>query len=450
VGTVLAERFELLSQAARGGMGSVHRARDRLTGATVAVKVLSLDRPFDLARFEREASVLAHLHHPRVPAYVAHGATSQGIRYLVQEWVDGITLATHLTTIGVTVDDAVTIAVGVAEALGAAHEHGVVHRDVKPPNIILDGGEPSRIKLVDFGIARMAADAGVLTRTGVLIGTPSYMSPEQARGSILIEPAADIWSLGCVLYEMVTGRKAFAGRTPESVRAKVVLAAHEPIASYCPEGPPELARLVDEMLSKSPYQRPPTGQDAAAALARVPRTTSEVRRRLGIADKPTVVLPGCRTPGEVANSYVFVMPVPPADSETPPPSKAKLQEIAAQHDLEIHELDDGAALLEARALGAEGAIAATRAAVELREAIGDSALSVFARVSTERLADAIDRGSDALEVAAMGELFAEVMDAVGTIRVDEHVAELIVEEFSIDRTDAGAVVVAPPKRSHTA
>lgn len=215
VGQILGVHFELLAEAARGGMGSVYRGRDLRTNRMVAIKVLNLSNASDHVRFERECQVLARLHHPNVVGYVAHGASPEGTRFLVQEWVDGITLSTQIQTLGLTARDAIKVAIGVSDALGAAHALGAVHRDVKPANIILDAGDPDRVKLVDFGIARMEADAGVLTRAGILVGTPSYMAPEQARGLVAITPAADVWALGCVLYEAISGRKAFAGRSPK-------------------------------------------------------------------------------------------------------------------------------------------------------------------------------------------------------------------------------------------
>lgn len=443
--SVLADRFELLARAASGGMGSVWRGRDRKTGAIVAVKILALDRPFDLVRFERESQLLATLHHPNVVGYIAHGV-SETIHYLVQEWVDGITLSTQLLTIGSNMFEAIQLGIGIADALGAAHDHGIIHRDVKPANIILDGGEVGRIKLVDFGIARLASDAGVLTRTGVLIGTPSYMAPEQARGSVAISPAADVWSLGCVMYEALTGRKAFAGRTPEAVRAKVLLAPPESISTHCVEASPELVDLVHAMLAKNPADRPASGTLAAARLRALPPQVSGPRRRVGLPEQSTAVMPARKKTDRkdegAANCFIYFTAAPAEENEAPPPQIERVKRISDKFELEMHELEDGAVILQARESGQQGAIAATRAAVELKEELFDGAVSVFAQAFDETLADAIERGADVQAQSAMENLFADVIQKDATIRVDDEIARLICDEIAIDRTDAGPVVSA--------
>jgi len=442
---VLADRFELLTRAAFGGMGSVWRSLDRNTGATVAVKILALDRPFDLVRFERESQLLATLHHSNVVGYVAHGVSVDRIHFLVQEWVDGITLSTQLLTIGANMHEAVSIAIGIADALGAAHDHGIIHRDVKPANVILDGGDVDRVKLVDFGIARLAADAGVLTRTGVLIGTPSYMAPEQARGSVVISPSADVWSLGCVVYEALTGRKAFAGRTPEAVRAKVLLAPPESVSTRCPEASPQLVELVHAMLAKDPTDRPATGSHAAALLRKLPPLVSGPRRRVGQPEQSTAVMPvrpkkdDSNPHAGAANCFVYFT-APPADEDQPPPPIGAIKRISDKFDLELHELEDGSVILQAKEPGQRGAIAAAQAAVALKQEIFDGAVSVFAQAVDETIADALERGADVQAQAAMENLFADVLQKDATIRIDDAIADLICEEISIDRTDAGAVV----------
>ncbi|MBA2541921.1 MAG: serine/threonine protein kinase [Deltaproteobacteria bacterium] len=441
------DRFELLARAAAGGMGSVWRARDRMTNATVAVKILALDRPFDLVRFEREALLLAALDHPNVVRYIAHGVTPDKVHYLVQEWVDGITLSTQLNTLGVTAREAVQIGIGIADALGAAHECGIIHRDVKPANVILDGGDVRRVKLVDFGIARLASDAGVLTRTGVLIGTPSYMAPEQARGSVVITPPADVWSLGCVMYEALTGRKAFAGRTSEAVRAKVLLAPPESVAATCAEAPFALVDLVHAMLAKGQTERPFSGNRAAVMLRALPPIPDGPRRRVGGPEQSTAVMPvraANRTNAEssgAANCFVYFTAAP-AFEEQPAPPVEQVKRISDKYDLEMHELEDGSVILVSNEQGQHGAIAATRAALALKQEVFDGAVSVFAQGVDETIAEAIDRGADAQAQAAMENLFADVIQKESSIHVDEVIAELVCEEISIDRTDAGPVVSA--------
>ncbi len=440
---VLADRFELQQQAAAGGMGSVWRARDLVNGITVAVKILALDRPFDRVRFERESQLLATLNHPNVVRYVAHGVTTDGVHYLVQEWVDGITLSTQSQTIGITASEAVTLAIGIAEALGAAHALGIIHRDVKPANIILDGGDVRAIKLVDFGIARLASDAGLLTRTGVLIGTPSYMAPEQARGSVIINAGADVWALGCVLYEMLCGRKAFGGKTPEAVRAQVLLAHHATLA--CPEAPPELFDLVDSMLAKDLNRRPRDGNEAADRLRALPPIPAGPRRRVGLPEPPTAVMPvrPKQEPPPEQNCFVYFTAAPADESDSPPPAVAEVKRISDKYQLEMHELEDGGVILKSVEPGPAGALASARAAMELQ---ASGAVNVFAQGSDETIADAIDRGADVHVQAAMENLFADAIDNDGRIRIDSVVADMIESEMPVESTDIGHVL--PMRRSN--
>jgi serine/threonine protein kinase len=443
---VVADRFELLSEAGRGAMGSVHRAKDLKTGAQVAVKIVNLERAIDLGRFNREASLLASVQHRNIVGYIAHGATVDNLHFLAQEWVDGINLRTQLRTIGATASEAVTMALGIAEALGAAHAIGVVHRDVKPENIILAGGEPTRIKLVDFGIARFADPSQRLTRTGVMIGTPSYMAPEQARGEGDIGPQADVWALGCVLYEALGGRTPFAGRTPTAIRAKVILDEPPDLAVLCPEAPTALISLVCRMLEKSAAHRPAHGGDAAAALRGLPRIEDGPRRKVGMVEPATMVMPV--RPVSPSGQHDAVHPPNPDDvkclvmfmsvdinPDTITDHDRAVSAAAAKHDLDFHLLDDGSAVLAARQPGKAGAVEAARAALELRAALPDAALSIVGHAPEEPLSDAIDRAAAALDSAAMGALFGDVVAAGSPLHVEPVVIDLVGDEVELDLAD---------------
>ena len=356
-GTVIAGRFVLRSVAAAGGMGSVFLANDLDTSRNVAIKILSREGAEDLVRFGREASLLATVHHPNIVSYIAHGE-SDGAYYIAQEWVEGSTLAAQLRTVGVTASEAIALATGVAEALGAAHAIGVVHRDVKPSNIILDGNSLEQPRLVDFGVARMTDEAGVLTRTGVLVGTPAYMSPEQCRATTQIDAAADVWALGCVLYEALTGRTPFAGATATATRAKVLLGTPPPLKQFCAEASDPLAALVGEMLTKDPARRPVNGTAVTERLRALPVTHDGPRRKT-VRTSSTQVAAGAqagqaadltKTPrigpqpgaGQV-NSYVFVTPQSSAPSALD--DAQKLAMIADRMGMQLLVLEDGTAVL---------------------------------------------------------------------------------------------------------
>jgi hypothetical protein len=422
-------------------MGSVYRARDLETGQLVALKVLTLERPFDLVRFGREATLLAKVKHPNVVDYVAHGE-SDGVHYLVQEWVDGVTLAQKLESTGLTAAEAVEVAIGIAGALAATHALGIIHRDIKPANIILADDRFDRVKLVDFGIARLTSDAGVLTRTGRLVGTPSYMSPEQARGSIKIEPAADIWSLGCVLYEALSGFIAFDGLSPPAVRAKVLLNDPPSLEPRCPEAPPALIELVQAMLAKDPAKRPASGPELVERLRALRPIPDGPRRRVGAPEAATVAMPNRRvSPTEVdqqqAGCFVLVAPVDVSATAI----DDNVAKVAERHRLDVHVFDDGSTLLVAKGTGKEAVIEAARAALRLREEVPDGAVSVFSRSSDDSLSEAIDRGSLLLERGMMSTLFGDLVGrGEPVVHLDAVVAELVASDLPVATTVDGPVL----------
>ncbi len=249
----LGGRYLVESLIASGGMARVYRGRDSVLGRTVAIKVLAppLDSdPEFVARFRREARAAAGLNHPGVVAVFDTGSDGD-VHYIVMEHVEGHTLAEIIRRDApIPPERAAEIGMAVCDALSAAHEEGLVHRDVKPANVMVT---PSgAIKVMDFGIARAATDT--LTRTGRMLGTAAYLSPEQARGRPA-DARSDLYSLGCVLYEMLTGKPPFGGESPVAVASRHVSEDPEPPTGLNPEIPAALESVVLKALAKDPAAR---------------------------------------------------------------------------------------------------------------------------------------------------------------------------------------------------
>ncbi|MEP7119611.1 MAG: protein kinase [Byssovorax sp.] len=271
---VIADRFELGEPIGEGGMGTVYRAVDRSSGAAVALKIVRVPNDQAEARFEREAAALAELSHPGIVRYVAHGFTGAGERYLAMELLSGVTLAERLGGGALGVHDTLEVGRGLAAALAAAHALGLVHRDVKPGNVFLEAGSVSRVKVLDFGLARAPGGATV-TRAGTLLGTPSYMAPEQVRGAKSIDARADVFALGALLFECLTGAPTFAGADTEAVLTKVLLEQPARLRELAPAIPPALEALLAAMLSKDPEGRPRDASVVARELAAIEATVTE-------------------------------------------------------------------------------------------------------------------------------------------------------------------------------
>jgi eukaryotic-like serine/threonine-protein kinase len=273
IGTTLAH-YRITAAVGAGGMGEVYRATDTKLGRDVALKRLPAafaENPTRLARFEREAKVLASLNHPNIAhiygfeTALLDGTTSAHV--LVMEFVEGEDLAERLERGAIPVDEALAIATQVAEALEAAHERGVVHRDLKPANVKVT--PEGRVKVLDFGLAKaLTEDAPVAvssaepsqsptlataTAAGLLVGTAAYMSPEQARGKA-VDKRTDIWAFGVLLWEMLTGRELFRGETVSDILA-AVLTTTPNLDALPPATPPRVRRLLERCLRKDPKRR---------------------------------------------------------------------------------------------------------------------------------------------------------------------------------------------------
>ena len=283
-GTVVAGRYRVEAHLASGGMGAVYRARHTLADRVVALKILrptsmGLDVA-DVRRFRREATAAAHIGHPGI-VEVLDAGVEEGFLFLVMELLEGESLrarrrhATRAELLG--------WIRALLDPLAAAHEKGFVHRDLKPENVFLARTpEGERLKLLDFGIARSIGGPSD-TRTGTGLGTPGYMAPEQALEARGASPAADVWSVGVMLYETITGRRPFEGETPHATILRAVSEPHAPLGEVAPE----LAALVDVCLAKRPVDRP--------------RDASELRARLDALAPESLALDGTRLgPDELA------------------------------------------------------------------------------------------------------------------------------------------------------
>jgi serine/threonine-protein kinase len=263
----VSDRYKVEREIGRGGMATVYLARDLREGRAVAIKVMhrGLAASLGAERFAREIEIAASLSHPLiVPLY--DSGSAGGVLYYVMPFVEGESLYERLERERqLPLDDAVRIALNVADALGYAHGRGVLHRDVKPENILLAEG---RALVADFGLARAigAADRRKLTETGVMLGTIFYMSPEQLRADRDLDQRADIYSLGCIAYEMLTGEPPYSGRSLEDVISRIIRAPVPSAQRLRSNVPAAVDRAVARALAKSVDERFGTMQEFGAAL----------------------------------------------------------------------------------------------------------------------------------------------------------------------------------------
>jgi serine/threonine protein kinase len=300
--TEIADRYVIEKKLGAGAFGTVYKARDKKLRRLVAIKTIRLEGLAAssvaledlLKRFEQEAEVAARVQHQNIVALWDIG-TWEGLSYISMEFVDGVGLDRVIQGSGkMAVERAASIGAQIAEALEVAHQQGVIHRDIKPANIMILPGD--RVKVTDFGIAKLTDSAEHLTVTGSLLGTPSYMSPEQARGG-KIDGRSDLFSVGCILYEMVAGQRAFRGESITALLFKIITEEPPSLRELDPTVSDAMLRIIGKALSKAPETRYQTGRELADDLIAI--TQPGFMPTLRTQETPTTLLPPDAPPGQV-------------------------------------------------------------------------------------------------------------------------------------------------------
>lgn len=428
LGSVLADRFVLEALIATGGMGAIYRALDLRTGSPVALKTLQVQmRPFQ-ERFVREANILAELTHPCIVKYVAHGTTPVGTPFIAMEWFEGEDVERRLGRVELTVSETIVLGARIAGALAAAHARGVVHRDIKPANLFLPGGKVEAAKLIDFGIARTGGRTVAPTIPGVVMGTPGYMAPEQARGAMNADHRVDVFALGCVLYRCLGGVPPFAGNDLAAILAKLVFENATPLLEVRPSLPSDLCELVAAMMSKSPDTRP--GDCAMLAkqlVAFSPTLEAPAQRFVTLNESPTIT----RAEQRLVSVVVIAVDEQGANDEGIAEELGALVkpfggEIAVLASSEI------VATIEAKGTPIDQAAQAARCAMALRAALPSCHVVLATGRSTQGhrvpLGEAIDRAVHILRSMR----HAGPSSQKNPIRVDDVTAGLLDHHFEIE------------------
>nr|HEX4315028.1 protein kinase [Kofleriaceae bacterium] len=459
VGDVLDGRFEILGFAGAGGMGAVYRALDRTTGRVVALKVVD-----PAAEMGREAELLASIDHPGVVRCFDYGVARDGARFVVMEWITGVDLEAWLAHGRAEVGQVLELARQVATALAAIHARGVVHRDVKPANLLLverdgaDGGgiddRVDAVKLVDFGIAGELADLE-RSEPGLVIGTPEYMAPEALRGDT-VDARADVYSLGAVMFRALAGRPVFTGANRIAVLAKVLLEVPPAICELRPDVPLEVEELLARMLAKDPARRPADGAEVVRVLGELAAVGAGEQVRRG---RPAV------TAGEQRLSCLVLCAGRGRAGATMPLARLRREDVdveraAARAGGVLEGLPSGGLLVHvdrgtpaeraARAASCALAIAAVRPGTPVVVATGQVVTAGGAIIdapSTPRGAGGSGRAAapgvaatgatTRREAGAIDRAAAELASIAPGVWIDETTASLLDERFEVAEDDGG-------------
>lgn len=432
-GELIAGRFQIEKLAQVGGMGAIYRALDLHTHEPVAIKTLRSGRA-SLKRFEREAERLARLRHPGIPTFLQSGWTSRGQAYFAMEWLEGLDLASYLEDRRLGLHAAIDLVIRVAEAVSLAHDHHIVHRDLNPGNIFLVGGSPEEVRILDFGISHLVSeDQPRLTEPGGRLGTPGYMAPEQVEGAE-ISTETDVFALGCILYELITGKRPFSAPTIAELFAQVLRQRPEPPSQLNAAVPPELDEVVLSCLEKERSLRPQRAHELVQLLRSIqlhyapPAEEEDYSQSTPLAS------------GEQHISSVLVLR---DDLEG---TYERTKQVALAHGLNLHRNKEGILILATTGVGtaSDHATRAARCALALQKATRARDISISTGLTLAGSSVPSGRALDSAHVSLQLSHRRGDSGSVprgSTVWMDENTATLLDSRFNVRAAEHGFVLL---------
>lgn len=423
MGRLIGGRFELIAAIGAGGAGDVYSAIDLSSGAKVAVK--ELQRLSDQARFLRECSLLASLEVPSVVRYVAHGALPKP--WLAMEWVDGCTLSEFLRHHNLSAMESLKLVELLSIAVGELHAQGIIHRDIKPGNVILQNGEPLRPVLIDLGLARTGGPS--LTQHGSLLGTVGYMAPEQARGSTDIDCRVDVFALGCLLFRCIAGAPPFSGEDSLATILRISLEHAPRLRSVCPNADVGIDQLCARLLSRDREERPKHAGEVAELIRQLLKAI-ERTEQVDLSDSRS------NNTGERRFAFLILVQREGQVLDTPVGLSAALGKLG----LQLQTLVDGSLIVVVTAeLAADDlALRAARAALYVRYWLPESRSTITMGRMAPQGAMALGATADQTSLLA-AHLSNE--ERAGVIAVDHPTARLLADRFVLRPRPWGALLV---------
>ncbi len=455
-----AERFVIVGRAGSGGMGDIYKAVDQTTGQDVALKVLrDTSTTQERARFAREIAILADLRHPNIVQYIAHGTWSDGRMFFAMEWLDGEDLGQRVRRAPLGMRDAVEVIRRSSAAMAAVHARNVVHRDLKLSNIYLVKGKGTAVKLIDFGVVKPAEPDEYQTERGTIIGSPHFMSPEQARGVEDIDARADVYSLGAALFRLVTGRNIFETEHVIALLSRLVLEDPPNPQTIRFDVPDALAEVIFRSIARAREDRYENGAELARALARVgqlgndpPATdrSASAIRPLGKPHSTTITETGANQqpnsrPGSAERRVVAVMLFDLGGTRLEPDVERRVREVLGD-DARLETLLGAQQLVGV--LGVEHSrgdevMRAARAALVLTQSMPQGRAAVAIGLAI--------RGRQELAGQALERAVAQIeLTPKGTVRVDSNASSALEGRFVLQNDARGGVLLREDTRGHVA